>query len=171
MWTYMDLYGLIWTYMDLYNIWTYMVVYGLIWTYMVVYGLIWTYMYLYGLIWTYMDSCGHPFLIWTSAQSRISCKNNQVLMPQVDKYIYWADILVLQKGPQCNFKISDQKFTGSFFTIKQTHYFSHCPINIVIDTCLQELLKYKIHRMVFQQKIYIYSMLFRKHIWRKGHIV
>merc|ERR1712037_847257 len=110
---------------------------------------------------------GHPFLIWTSAQSRISCEKQPGLMPQVDKYIYWADILVLQKGPQCNFKISDQKFTGSFFTIKQTHYFSQCPLNIVIDTCLQELLKYKIHRMVFQQKIYIYSMLFRKHIWRK----
>ena len=40
-------------------------------------------------------------------------------------------------------------------------------LNIVIDTCLQELLNYKIHRMVFQQKIYIYFMLLRKHIWRK----
>ena len=158
MWTYMDLYGLIWTYMDLYNIWTYMVVYGLIWTYM----------YLYGLIWTYMDI---HFLYGLLRNQESHVKNNQVLMPQVDKYIYWADILVLQKGPQCNFRISDQKFTGSFFTIKQTHYFSQCPLNIVIDTCLQELLKYKIHRMVFQQKIYIYSMLFRKHIWQKGHIV
>ena len=63
-------------------------------------------------------------------------------------------------------------FSGSKFSSRKHQEQPFEKINVPTIWSLSDVYpQYKIHRMVFQQKIYIYSMLFRKHIWQKGHIV